>query len=89
MTLTCTHGPSAVTGERCGAPAVTSFTGAHGETFAECAEHAVVIARSTPGTVTVRRNGRFYTGRVVHVTLGGIVYAEITYENGVVRKVRV
>ena len=36
---TCTVGPSAVTGERCGKPAVSSFTTSRGETFHECAEH--------------------------------------------------
>jgi hypothetical protein len=36
---TCTVGPSAVTGERCGKPAVTTFTGRDGTVFAECAEH--------------------------------------------------
>jgi hypothetical protein len=38
--ITCTVGPSAVTGERCGKPAVTTFTGRNGEIFAECADHA-------------------------------------------------
>ena len=36
----CTVGPSAVTGERCGEPAVTSFVGSRGERYAECSEHA-------------------------------------------------
>ena len=39
-THTCTVGPSAVTGERCGKPAVTSFTSRSGKTYYECAEHA-------------------------------------------------
>jgi hypothetical protein len=38
--ITCTVGPSAVTGERCGKPAVTTFVGRNGEIFAECADHA-------------------------------------------------
>jgi hypothetical protein len=37
---TCTVGPSAVTGERCGKPAVTTFIGTDGITYAECVEHA-------------------------------------------------
>lgn len=37
--LTCTVGPSAVTGKRCGKPAVQAFTASTGEVFAECAEH--------------------------------------------------
>ncbi len=46
---TCTVGPSAVTGERCGKPAVTTFVGRNGEVFAECAEHAPAnLATSGP-----------------------------------------
>lgn len=37
---TCTIGPNAVTGERCGRPAVTGFTNSRGERFYECADHA-------------------------------------------------
>lgn len=38
VTATCTAGPSAVTGERCGAPAVRGFVGADGRTHRyECA----------------------------------------------------
>jgi len=40
----CTIGPSAVTGELCGRPAVVTFT-RRGRTFAECAQHAPTFAR--------------------------------------------
>lgn len=40
--MTCTVGPFATTGHRCGAPAVTAFRTAAGETFAECERHAPV-----------------------------------------------
>ena len=39
--MTCTYGPTATTGERCGAPAVVEF----GE-FAECETHA--LTTTTP-----------------------------------------
>lgn len=35
----CTHGPSAVMRERCGAPAVSSFLGTDGRTYWECKFH--------------------------------------------------
>lgn len=56
---TCTVGPSAVTGERCGAPAVVTFTGRDGKVFAECAEHDVshIVAPKpsdfAPGVIVV------------------------------------
>jgi hypothetical protein len=36
---TCTVGPDATTGERCGKPAVSSWTSRSGTTYHECAEH--------------------------------------------------
>lgn len=39
-THTCTVGPRADTGERCGKPAVCSFVGRNGVTYYECADHA-------------------------------------------------
>ena len=36
---TCTIGPTAVEGTRCGAPAVTSFTGPSGKRYHECEGH--------------------------------------------------
>ena len=45
----CTHGPSAVTGERCGKPAVTWFIGSDARVYAECVEHAA------PGAKQVQR----------------------------------
>lgn len=36
----CTIGPSAVTGERCGRPAVVEFDDVYGTTYFECADHA-------------------------------------------------
>lgn len=69
----CTVGPSAVTGERCGKPGVTSFT-ARGETFFECAEHNVshIVGRRVSGIevgtrVTVVHIGIEKVGTVVHV----------------------
>jgi len=47
-THTCTVGPSAVTGERCGAPAITSFTTASGAVFYECADHAPAEGATVP-----------------------------------------
>jgi hypothetical protein len=41
MTKTCTIGPNAVSGERCGKPAVSTFIGSNGVEYAECAEHDV------------------------------------------------
>jgi len=35
-------------GGRCGAPAVTTFVGRNGETFAECVDHAVVVPAAAP-----------------------------------------
>lgn len=89
---TCTYGPSAVTGERCGQPAVTTFTGADGTPYAECAEHAgdyaVNWARQDE-VVPVVRHGKVYMGTVTKVTRAGNTYAEIIYDNGVKRTVRV
>lgn len=70
---TCTVGPDAVTGERCGAPAVVTFTGRGGETFAECAEHAssfhIHKTAIEPGArVAVRHCGIEKVGTVVAVT---------------------
>ena len=53
--LKCTVGPSAVTGLRCGKPAVVSFVGRDGEVFAECEDHAVAI--SAPAPVSTYKRG--------------------------------
>jgi hypothetical protein len=45
---TCTVGPSAVTGERCGRPAVTSFTSRSGRVYFECADHAPAEGQTVP-----------------------------------------
>lgn len=87
MPITCTVGPDATTGKRCGKPAVVTFTGSNGEEFAECAEHCMAHVGRTRGTVVVRRNGIDYVGRVVRETRGGRIFAEITYKNGVTRVV--
>lgn len=84
---TCTIGPDAVSGKRCGQPAVTTFTGGDGTVYAECAKHAVAGIPSDD-TVQVHRHGRVYTGKVVKRTRQN-VYAEVTYDNGVTRTVRV
>lgn len=89
---TCTFGPTAVTRERCGQPAVTTFTGSDGTPYAECAEHAGNFARDWAregDTVPVTRHGKVYMAKVIRVTRRGNTYAEITYDNGVKREVRV
>lgn len=88
---TCTHGPSAVTGARCGKPAVTSFVATSGETFHECAEHAPKhpFAPDDADHVMVWRYGREYVGKIVKRGKRGAVYAEIRYGNGTKRIVRV
>lgn len=94
---TCTHGPSAVTGQRCGQPAVATFTGSDGQAYAECAEHAVVSTvcraahsgRQVGDAAIIRRHGQDYVGQVVRVTRSGKVYARVTYANGASRVVEV
>lgn len=96
---TCTHGPNAIDGTRCGEPAVHWFTGADGTVYAECRAHSTAhIARQGTRTrdghavgdvVAVRRYGRTYTGEVSHVGARGAVYATFTYGNGASRTVRV
>lgn len=83
-------------GGTCGKPAVYSFTGSRGEAFGECAEHFHgAISATSVGlvkvgdTVAVHRHGKRYDGRVVRVTKAGNVFAEVTYDNGVTRTVRV
>jgi len=94
-TMTCTVGPRAVTGERCGKPAVYVFKTADGETFAECADHYPGFPLGTVGghyigePVVVRRHGKTYMGRVVKVGARGAVYAEVTYGNGATRTVKI
>lgn len=85
----------AVTGA-CGEPAVWS----NGE-FAECVKHAhdpaglARAAAARPGglrvddVVEIARHGKRYLGRVCKVGARGAVYAEVTYNNGVTRVVRV
>ena len=65
---TCTIGPDAVTGKRCGAPAVIAFTGRNGERFAECAAHVAP---------TLVRHNRPVVGAVVTVEHAGLHKAGI------------
>lgn len=96
---TCTYGPSASTGERCGKPAVSWFTSTDGETvYAECADHdtsglnighASALGARVGDIVPVRRYGKTYDAKVVEVGARGAVYATFTYDNGAVRTVKV
>jgi hypothetical protein len=70
---TCTVGPNAVTGERCGKPAVATFTGRDGTVYAECAEHYVPTTPRGLGIevgnhIRVRHAGIIKVGTVVKVT---------------------
>lgn len=92
----CTVGPSAVTGRRCGKPAVYTFRATTGEIFAECADHypgheaAYTVPTAKIGDrVDVHRHGGVYRGTVVRVTRTGRVFAEVTYNNGATRVVEV
>jgi len=95
-TITCTVGPDSF-GHRCGKPAVSSFVGSNGTTYAECAEHdtsAIVaearhIGYEVGDTAVVRRYGKDYIGRVVRVTRAGGVYVRFAYGNGASRIVKV
>lgn len=97
MTATCTIGPSAVTGKRCGKPAVYSFTSSDGETFHECADHYAgpvedygrIGEPKVGDKVVIGRGDHDYVGTVVKVGARGAVYAEFTYKNGATRVVRV
>jgi len=92
---TCTVTIGAVAG-KCGEPAVWS----NGR-FAECAKHASdpgALAQFSDSTsaehrvgdvVSVERHGKTYPARVVRVGARGAVYAEVTYNNGATRVVRV
>lgn len=80
-------------GSRCGKSAVTTFVGMSGDTYAECADHAVAV-RKTSGFavgdhVTVWRYGKDYDAVVSHIGARGAVYATFTYGNGAERTVRV
>lgn len=63
---TCTVGPCAVTGARCGKPAVTTFLGRYGDVFAECAEHATF-------TETPAKHNAELIGARVHVYHSGVL----------------
>ena len=85
----------AVTGI-CGKPAVHTFTGTRDEIFGECAEHfdprshtPIEVGTKVGDEVIVKRHGKGYIGTVTQVTSNGVVYAEVTYGNGVTRVVRV
>jgi hypothetical protein len=73
---TCTIGPDS-SGARCGKPAIQTFTGSNGETFAECGEHAVTIwlfcGASTVrgGTLRKERLAGTRTYRWTYTTRGG------------------
>jgi hypothetical protein len=88
----CTHGPSAVTGERCGRPAVVTFIGSDGRHYAECPEHdaSAIVMRDTTEQVgqpyTIRRYGKEYAGKIVYIT-NTRLQIEFTYDNGAVRRV--
>jgi hypothetical protein len=93
---TCTIGPYATTGERCGKPAVYTFTGMRGEAFGECAEHYAGYPVGRPigehfvgEVVPVHRYGKTYYATVTEIGKRGAVYAEFTYGNGAKRRVRV
>lgn len=94
---TCTIGPSAVTGECCGKPAVRVVRGFSGEVYYECAEHAGpahYAGRTHDGAhvgdeVPVHRHGKVYFGKVERVTRTGRVFARVRYDNGVERVVEV
>jgi hypothetical protein len=89
---TCTIGPSAVTGARCGKPAVSTFVGTDGTIYAECADHWVRTVPNTPqigDIVYVFRYGRNYPARVTRIGERGAVYATFSYGNGVQRTVRI
>ena len=93
-TAACTVVVSA-DGTRCGKPSVYAFASrSDGKMFAECAEHyqgAIkhVVGCQVGDPVTVHRHGKSYAATVVKVGARGAVYAEVTYDNGATRTVRV
>lgn len=95
MTKTCTIGPTAVHGTRCGEPAVYTWVGDDGFEYAECARHYPGFPVGGRGgarvgdKVVVHRYGKEYEATVVYVGPRGRVEAEFTYGNGTKRRVRV
>jgi hypothetical protein len=90
---TCTFGPDAISGERCGKPAVASFRGSDGQMYHECREHHVPIPvrdtrRQEGDPAKVRRYGRIYTGTIVRITPTKY-HVRFTYDNGAERTVPV
>jgi len=89
---TCTVGPDAVHGKRCGKPAVKVVKLA-GMWVAECAEHAAprsIAAPAVGDVVPVHRwTGKTYRGVVTRITRSGKVFARITYDNGSTKEVEV
>lgn len=93
---TCTVFESVLENRRCDKPAVWS----NGE-FAECAKHSLDPVSLSAGAnpisygpalgdpVVVHRHGKDYTGKVVRITRTGVLYAEVTYNNGATKVVRV
>jgi hypothetical protein len=84
MTTTCTV--RTATRGACGGPAVTTFTGRGGETFAECAEHAVTVPTPTPEVATgarveVRHAGLTKVGHVTRLT-PTLAFVEVTTRGG-------
>jgi hypothetical protein len=82
MTLTCTIGPNAVTGARCGAPAIISFVARDGRTYHECADHHVFLdpdAVKVGDSFPVRHCGVDKIGTVVRVTATRVVVDVPTY----------
>jgi hypothetical protein len=59
MTTTCTYGPDSH-GNRCGGPAVTTFTGSDGTVYGECVDHAPAapVAVKRPSRLTHPLTGR-------------------------------
>lgn len=93
----CSYGPSAVSGKRCGEPAVFSFVGSDGEVYYECAAHSSAhvvpragnAAHAVGEAVMVHRHGKDYRAVVSRVGARGAVYARFVYDNGAVREIRV
>jgi hypothetical protein len=79
-------------GGKCGKPGITGWTNGAGEDFAECYGHALPCNGGTlherGREVTISRHGKDYLGRVARVSPTGIVWVEVTYDNGTTKVVR-
>lgn len=79
---TCTIGPDAVTGARCGTPAIVSFVARDGRTYHECAAHHVFLdsaAIKVGDPITVDHCGVRKVGTVVRVGRSRVVIDVPTY----------